>query len=122
MAEYLPLYKPGQAITRQASATITAGQLVRVSGSGTVAAVSAASDDWLGVAGFDAVSGDKVTVFMGGVQRCVCTGTVTQGELVEGATAGTVATHTNGTNDVNVVGLALTTATVGNLVEVAFLR
>lgn len=122
MAEYLPLYKPGQAITRQASGTITAGQLVRVSGSGTVAATTAASDDWLGVAGFDAVSGDKVTVFSSGVQRCVATGTVTQGDLVEGATAGTVATHTNGTNDVNVVGLALTTATAGNLVEVAFLR
>jgi hypothetical protein len=63
-----------------------------------------------------------VTVFLSGVQRCVATGTVTQGQTVEGATAGTVATHTNGTNDFNIVGLALTTATAGNLVEVAFLR
>jgi hypothetical protein len=39
MAEYLPLHAPGKAITRSASATITAGQLVSVSGSGTVAPV-----------------------------------------------------------------------------------
>lgn len=122
MAEYLPLHDDGDSITRSASASITGGQLVRVSGSGTVAAVSAASADWLGVAAFDAGSGDNVTVFCSGVQRIVATGTVTQGQLVEGATAGTVATHTNGTNDFNVVGLALTTATAGNTVEVKLTR
>jgi hypothetical protein len=53
MAEYLPLYVPGKATPSpaQASAAITGGQLVRVSGSGTVAPTSAASADWLGVAG-----------------------------------------------------------------------
>ena len=122
MAEYLPLHSDGDAITRSASASITAGQLVRVSGSGTVAPVSAASSDWLGVAAFDAASGDNVTIFCSGVQRLVATGTVTQGNTVEGATNGTVAAHTNGTNDVNIVGLALTTATAGNLVEVKLTR
>lgn len=122
MAEYLPLHDDGDAITRSASATITAGQLVRVSGSGTVAPVSAASADWLGVAAFDASSGDNVTIYCSGVQRLVATGTVTQGQTVEGATGGTVATHTNGTNDFNIVGLALTTATAGNLVEVKLTR
>jgi hypothetical protein len=110
MGDYSPLHK-GDTYTRTASATITGGQLVRVSGAGTVAAVSAASDDWLGVAAFDAVNGDLVSVEVGGVQRILATGTVTQGELVHGGTAGTVVTHTNGTNDVNIVGLALTTAT-----------
>jgi hypothetical protein len=33
MAEYLPIYKPGQAITLKASATITGGRVVAVSGS-----------------------------------------------------------------------------------------
>lgn len=118
MAEYLPLYKPGKEITRPTSATVTGGQLVIVSGSGTVAPSSAATHSWLGVAAFDAANGDNVTIFAGGVQRIVATGTVTAGQLVEPATNGTVATHTNGTNDFNVVGLALTTATAGNLVEV----
>jgi predicted RecA/RadA family phage recombinase len=59
MADYLPKRKPGQAIPMTASAAITGGQLVRVSGSGTVAPTSAASADWLGVAAQDAASGAK---------------------------------------------------------------
>jgi predicted RecA/RadA family phage recombinase len=122
MAEYLPLYLPGKAITRVASATITGGQLLIVSGSGTVAPASAASASWIGVAANDAANGDNVTVYCEGVQRIAATGTVTAGQLVEAAASGTVATHTNGTNDFNVVGLALTTATAPALVEVDFLR
>lgn len=122
MAEYLPLHDEADSFTRVASASITGGQLVRVSGSNTVAPVSAGSADWLGVAAFDCGNGDQITVYTGGVQRLVAVGTVTAGQLVEGAAAGAVATHTNGTNDVNVVGLALTTATVGNLAEVKLVR
>jgi hypothetical protein len=123
MAEYLPLHKPGQAITRSASATITAGQLVTVSGSGTVAPSAAADVPWLGVAGFDAASGANVTVFCGGTQRVVAgSGGVTAGQLVHAGAAGTVVTHTNGTTDYLVVGVALTTATATNLVEVQMVR
>lgn len=122
MAEYEPLHTPGKAITRQASGTITGGQLVIISGSGTVAASTAATHLWLGVAGFDAVSGDQVTVHCEGVQRIVASGAITAGQLVEPATAGKVAAHTNGTNDFNVVGVALTTAADGALVEVSLLR
>jgi predicted RecA/RadA family phage recombinase len=122
MAEYLPLHDDGDSITRVASASITGGQLVRVSGSGTVAATTAASADWLGVAAFDANNGDNVTVYCSGVQRLTASGSITAGALVEGAASGQVASHTNGTNDVNVVGLALTTATTGNLVEVKLTR
>lgn len=123
MAEYVPLYIPGKQITRTASASITGGQLVRVSGSGTVAATTAASADWLGVAGHDAANGQAVTVFCGGVQRVAGTAGVTAGATVEGATGGQVATHTNGTNDYNIVGLALTTTSgAGQLVEIAFVR
>lgn len=121
MTQYLPLHD-GQAVTRQASATITAGQLVVVSGSGTVGPGSAATHSWVGVAGQDASSGDTLTVHIGGVQRLVASGGITAGATVEAAAAGKVATHTNGTNDVNIVGVALTTATDGNLVEVAPLR
>lgn len=123
MAEYLPLHDDGDSVTRQASASITGGQLVIVSGSGTVAPASAATAAWLGVAGFDCNSGDNVTVFTSGVQRLVAgTGGVTAGQTVEAAASGQVVTHTNGTNDVNIVGLALTTATATNLVEVKLTR
>ena len=37
MAGYMPLHLPGEVITLTASGTITAGQAVVVSGSGTVA-------------------------------------------------------------------------------------
>lgn len=122
MAEYVPLHIPGKAVTRQASASIVGGNLVRVSGSGTVAPTSAASADWFGVAGFDANSGDDVVVYCEGIQRVVASGSITAGATVEGAASGQVASHTNGTNDTNIVGLALTTVTSGQLVEVSFAR
>jgi Uncharacterized conserved protein (DUF2190) len=119
MADYLPLFKPGQAITKQASAAVTGGQPVYVSGSGTVANSGAAANIPVGVAAFDAASGDKVTFFgRGQVHRLTATGTVTAGDLVEAAAAGAVATHTIGTNDARVFGIALTTATTGNVVEI----
>lgn len=122
MAEYVPLHIPGKAITRTASAAITGGQLVRVSGPGTVAPTSAASADWLGVAANDCASGDQVSIYLEGVQRLVASGAITAGATVEGAAAGAVAAHTNGTNDINVVGLALTTVANGAIVEVSLLR
>jgi len=130
MAEYLPLHDDGDAITRSASATITAGQVVLVSGSGTVAPATAGVATWLGVAGFDASSGDTVTIFCSGVQRITASGTVTAGDLVVTAASGQVATAAAVTTptaaDVTtsraIVGLALTTATTGNLVEVKLSR
>ncbi len=122
MAEYTPLHIPGKAYTRQASAAIVGRQLVRVSGSGTVAPTSAASADWLGVAGFDAANGDDVTIYSEGIHLLTASGSITAGATVEGAAAGAVAAHTNGTNDINVVGVALTTVTTGQLVEVSLLR
>lgn len=122
MAEYLPLHLPGKAFTRTASAAITGGQLVVVSGSGTVAPASVATHSWIGVASTDAANGAVLTVFTEGVQRLTATGSITAGQLVDAATAGTVAAHTNGTSDYNVVGLALTTVTTGQLVEVDLLR
>jgi predicted RecA/RadA family phage recombinase len=99
MAEYLPDKEPGQDITMTASAAITGGQLVRVSGSGTVAPTTAASADWLGVAANDAASGALLTMFTGGVQRLTASGSISAGANVEGAASGQVASHTNGTND-----------------------
>jgi predicted RecA/RadA family phage recombinase len=122
MADYVPAKTPGQEFTMTASAAITGGQLVRVSGSNTVAPTSAASADWLGVAAADVASGALVTVFTGGVQRLTASGSISAGANVEGAASGQVASHTNGTADANIVGLALTAATNGNPVLVQLLR
>lgn len=121
MAEYLPVYKPGQAVTLKASATITGGQVVAVSGSGTVGPAGADSVAWVGVASNDAVTNDNVTIYTGGVQSVTASGTVTAGQTVETAAAGAVATSATPTAE-TVVGVALTTATTGNKVRVLFNR
>lgn len=130
MADYLPLYKPGQTITRSASAAITGGQVVAVSGSGTVAPAGANALNWIGVAAFDAASGDNVTIHAGGVQRPITSGTVTAGDLVVCGAAGVVSTlaavstptAADVTNSRAIVGVALSTATTGLPVEVQFVR
>lgn len=115
MADYLPLKAPGQDFTLTTSGAVTGGQLVRISGSGTVAATTAASADAIGVAAFDAASGATVTVYSGGVHVLTASGAITAGANVEGAAAGAVAAHTNGTADVNIVGRAITTASGGKV-------
>lgn len=126
MAEYLPVKTPGEALPLTASATITGGQLVAVSGVSTVAPAGANAANWVGVAAFDAASGDLVTVLNGGVQELVTTGTVTAGDLVVAAAAGTVSTlaavttptAADVTNTRAILGVALTTATTGLKVQV----
>lgn len=120
MADYLPLYYPGQVITRVCSADVRGGRVVRVSGSGTVAEAGAGAGDWLGVAAFDAKSGETVTVWSGGVQRCIASGAITAGANVLTGAAGTVASGTAAAG--TAVGIALTTAADTALVEVQFLR
>lgn len=117
MADYLPIYKPGQAITLQASATITGKQVLEVTGSGTVGPAGAASTKSVGVAAYDAVSGDKVTIYTGGVQVLTASGTVTAGDVVQCGAAGTAASGTTAP-----IGVALTTATTGNDVRVQLTR
>lgn len=118
MADYVPLYLPGQSITKPTSAIVTGGKPVYVSGNNTVANSAAAANIPIGVAAQDAASGDQVVFFgRGTVHRLTASGTVTAGDLVEAAAAGAVATHTVGTNDGRVFGIALTTATAA-LVEI----
>jgi hypothetical protein len=122
MSDYLPRFKPGQAITSQASAAITGGRLVAVSGSGTVAAAAADSALVVGVAAFDvAASGDKVTIFNGGVQKLVASGAITAGAGVVSDTGGKVKSATTATAAAagTLLGRALTTvAADGDIVDV----
>ena len=120
MAGYLPIYRPGQALTLTASATITGGQVVAVSGVSTVAAAGAASTAVVGVAAFDAVLNDKVTVYAGGVQNVLASGAVTAGSPVIAGAAGTVVASAAPPAGQQ-VGVALTTGT-DVLVRVQFGR
>lgn len=123
MPEYIPVFKPGEDITLNASAAIIGGQLLVSSGSGSVAPAAAASaPGWVGVATTDAASGAKVGVTSGGVQELTCTTAVAAGDLVvSSGTAGQVATLAAVTTptaaDVTgtraIVGLALTSAAAG---------
>lgn len=129
MADYVPVYDEGP-YTLQASGTITAGQVVAISGSGTVAAAGANASNWVGVAAFDAASGDKVTIYDDGVQLLTASGTVTAGDLVVCAAAGAVSTlaavttptAADVTNTRGILGVAWTTATNGNKVRVNLVR
>lgn len=130
MAEYLPIYKPGQALTLKASATITGGQLVAVSGSGTVSPAGAKSAAVVGVAAFDAATNDNVTIFAGGVQTLTASGAITAGDLIVAAASGKVAklaavttpTAADVTDSRAILGIALTTAADTATVRVQFNR
>lgn len=121
MADYTPIYAPGVAITSSASAAITGGQMVAVSGTGTVAPAAADSPDVIGVAGNDAASGAIVTVhaLAGVVHEFVAgTGGITAGDHVKvGAAANAVLPIGAGTYDLR-VGVALTTAAAAAKVQV----
>lgn len=118
MADYVPLFKPGASLTYAASATITAGQLLEVTGSGTVGPAGAASLKSVGVAAFDAVSGDKVTIHAGGVQKIIAgTGGVTAGDIVAAGAAGTVVAIGAGAFGTK-IGIALTTAAATAAAEI----
>lgn len=122
MADYTPIICDDDlSYTAQASATITGGQVLMVTGVGTVGPAGAASTPIAGVASRDAASGDKLTVFRCGIQELVASGTVTAADLVTSNTAGTAVTAA--TPAVGAfIGTALTTATTGNKVRILFVR
>jgi Uncharacterized conserved protein (DUF2190) len=129
MAEWLPKYLPGQRWTSTASATITGGQLLAVSGSDTVGPAGANSIAVVGVAAHDAASGEKLTVFSPKIAVLTASGAITAGAQVVPAAAGAVSalaavttpTPADVTNSRAIVGVALTTA-ASNLVKVLFTR
>jgi hypothetical protein len=118
MADYIPLYDAGDTITLQASATIVGGQLLMMTGDGTVGPATALTTAWIGVAAFDAASGAKVTVYRDAVHKLTASGAITAGDQVAAAAAGAVATlpaaAAAAAADVNkaraVVGVAINTA------------
>lgn len=102
-----------------ASATVTADQLLEVSGDGTVGPAGAASAAVVGVALAGASSGQPVKMLcFGPVLQVTSTGAITAGAKVVTGAAGVVATVGANTFE-KIVGTALTTA-AGNVVKVVF--
>jgi hypothetical protein len=106
--DYTPLYVPGHEITLTAAATITAGQVLEVAGSGTVQPAGAASTKVVGVAMGDAATGQDLTVFARGMTHMTtAAGGITAGDRVNTGAAGTVATAAAAVAN---IGVAITTA------------
>lgn len=121
MADYLPKFKPGQAVTFKASAAVVGGRLVAVTGDRTVGPAGADAAAVVGVAGFDAAIGDDVTVFTraGGVHPLVASGAIVAGVKVSAAAAGKVQTLGATTNP---IGIALNAAADDNdVIDVLFI-
>ncbi|NHN55780.1 DUF2190 family protein [Calidifontibacter sp. DB0510] len=120
MGEYVPKFTPGATRPRTASAAITGGQVVEITGPDQVGPASAGSTKWCGVAGFDVKAGERVTVYAGGVQFPIASGAVAAGDAVACAANGRVSKTTS--SDGTVVGVAESSATDGQPVEIAFNR
>jgi hypothetical protein len=117
MADYTPLFTPGDAITQTASAAITGGRLVAVSATNTVATAAADSAAVVGVAATDvAASGDKFLAYPlrgGGVHPLVASGAIIAGAGVVSDTGGKVksATTADAAAAGTLLGIALNTVT-----------
>ncbi|MGO4488160.1 capsid cement protein [Microbacterium sp. 2RAF4] len=121
MADYLPKHLPGQAVTFTASADVTGGRLVSLTGAYSVGPAGADSAAVVGVAGFDAKSGESVTVYTraGGVQRLTASGAIAAAAKVSSAAAGKIQTIGSTTNP---IGLALQAAAAdGDVIDVLFI-
>lgn len=114
MADYTPVYTNGlKPNTKTASAAIAGGQLLEVTGSGTVGPAGAASLKCIGVAGNDAINGGKVTVWpLAAEHETTTPAGVTAGDSLAVAAAGTVNTvvPATGAAAATLIGVALTTA------------
>lgn len=113
MADYAPKYLYADQVSATASATITGGQLLVVSGNGTVGPAGADAANVIGVAAMDAASGARLSYFPRGKVHVTTTGgAVTAGAGVRSAAAGTV--DDTGSN---IIGIFLTTAGSGAAAE-----
>lgn len=118
MADYAPKYLYADQITGTASATITGGQLLVVSGDGTVGPAGADAANVIGVATMDAAANARVSYCPRGkvhISTAASGGNgVVAGANVFSAASGTV--DDTGTA-ANKIGIFLTTAAAGAAAE-----
>lgn len=112
MANYLPLYRPGDTVTFDVTEDVAGGQLVQVGDAPySVAPAEAASTTIVGVAGHDAAVGDKATIELGKpIHELTASGAIALGDRVAAGADGTVATATEGQT---AYGLAINSAADG---------
>jgi hypothetical protein len=124
VADYSPVYSGGIApFSKTASAAVTGGQVVVVSGVSQVGPSGAGATQGVGLAAHDAASGARVTVWP--LTNCeheaTASGTVTAGDGVVAVAAGAVATAPTSLATAaaagTLIGIATTTATNGNKVR-----
>ncbi|TFD41745.1 DUF2190 family protein [Cryobacterium sp. TMT2-10] len=121
MADYLPKFTPGKAVTFAAAVAVVGGRLVAVVGNRTVGPAGADAATVVGVAGFDALAAENVTVYTRptGVQQLVASGAIAAGAKVISAIDGKVATQAAG---VNPIGIALEAAAADlDVIDVLFI-
>ena len=121
MSDYLPKFTPGRGVTFTPSVDVIGGRLVAVTGNRTVGPAGADSAAVVGVAGFDAVVGESVTVYArpAGVHSLVASGAIVAGVKVISAAAGKVATISTGANP---IGIALEAAAADlDVIDVLFI-
>lgn len=91
MADYTPVHPAGP-FSSTASAAVTGGQLVEVTGDNTVGPAGAASLKVVGQALHDAAIGAAVTVYSDGpIREATASGAIVAGDTLIGAAAGKVA-------------------------------
>lgn len=122
MPDYTESHSPGAHVTYTANGAIVGGNVVVLTAALTVTvAAGTANEPVVGVACHDAVSGGKVTVARGGVQRPIAAGVIAVGSYVKSAAAGQVAAFVVGTdNAVAALGVALEAGTASNPLKVAW--
>ena len=102
----------------KAGADMLKGQVVEITDDMVVSPTTAASNKVLGVAMFDAKSGEAVSVECEGLFKLTASAAITAGAQVESAADGKVATV--GSTPVKVIGIALNTAVKDGEVFVKF--
>ena len=100
MGDFTPVHKPGHALSLTASAAVTGGQLLEVTGDLTVGPAAAGSAKVIGQAGHDAAAGAGVTVHAPGrtVTEATASGAVVAGDPLKAAAGGKVTKFVAGTD------------------------
>ncbi len=80
-------FLPGDRLTCTASAAVTGGRLVELTGNRTVGPAAAASEKVVGISLYDAAINEKVTIVSEGVWLIRCEATVVAGDYVQAAGA-----------------------------------
>lgn len=121
MGDYLPYIQAVAPFSSTASAAVTGGQLVEVTGVNTVGPAAVNSVKVVGVAAHDAATSAGLTVhpISGNIHETVSTAGSTQGDRITAAAAGAVASTAAATAAAagTDLGVALNTATAGNKVR-----